>query len=259
MMELIDTHTHLATAAFSADLDAVYERAFAAGVTRQIAIGASEGLASNSAALQLAKSRPSTFATLGIHPHEAGIFTDAIAQQLIEWAKHDTKIRAWGEIGLDYHYMHSEKSVQVRAFEAQLEIAQQLNLPVVIHTREAEEDTLRILQAWHSKIGGIDIHCFTGTGDFAEALKPLGCFVGVGGILTFKAAEDLRATVAKFPLEKILLETDCPYLAPLPHRGKRNEPGFLLGIAQRLADLKALSVVEIAQITSQNAVSFFAL
>lgn len=259
MLELIDTHTHLATPAFSDDLEAVYERAFAAGVTKQIAIGASDGLASNEAAWRLAQQRPSTYATLGIHPHEAALFSDTVAQQLVDWAKAEAKVRAWGEIGLDYHYMHSEKTVQIKAFEAQLEIACQLQLPVVIHTREAETDTLRILQAWHARLPAIDVHCFTGTQDFAAALKPLGCFMGVGGILTFKAAEALRQTVADFPLEKMLLETDCPYLAPLPHRGKRNEPGFLPGIAQKLADVKGLSLAEIARITHQNAVSFFGL
>lgn len=259
MLEFIDTHTHLATAAFADDLDAVFERAFAAGVGRQIAIGASEGKRSNAAAVQLAKEMPTVFATVGIHPHEAGDFNDEIAQDLMHWARTEGKVCAVGEIGLDYHYMHSEKSIQLRAFEAQLDLARQLDLPVVIHTREAEADTLQVLQQWAARLRGIDIHCFTGSRHFAEALAPLGCHLGVGGILTFKAAEELRTTVAAFPLDKILLETDCPYLAPLPHRGQRNEPGFLPGIAERLALIKAISIDEIARQTTQNAVSFFSL
>lgn len=259
-MELFDTHTHLGSDAFESDVDQVLERARVAGVTHFVMIGAGDGLTGNERALSLA-SRTQQIATLGIHPHDAGAATDDTwiqLRSLFQSAPAQT-VRAWGEIGLDYHYMHAPKEVQVRVFQEQLAIAFDLNLPIVIHTREAEEDTLAILEQEKKRIHAAVVHCFTGTPQFAAGIERLGHWIGLGGVLTFKNAEPLRAIAARFPMDRILLETDCPYLAPVPYRGKRNEPSFLPAVVSTLATCQNNSAEECASRTTQNAFRFFGI
>jgi len=257
-----DTHTHLATEAFDGDRPDALERARAAGVQYLIAIGAGEGLKSNRQALDLAQNEEGIFATLGLHPHDASLWNSEFADEIISLsreAEKSQKIIAWGEIGLDYHYHYAPPEKQKQAFEEQIQIAWELNLPLVIHTREAEEDTLAILHAHQKRIHAVEIHCFSGTSNFAQELQKMAAYIGVGGIVTFKQSEKLRQTVSQYPMDKILLETDCPYLAPVPFRGKRNEPAYIPLIAAKLAELQNIDVDRVAQTTQLNAQNFFPL
>jgi TatD DNase family protein len=256
---MIDTHTHLATTVFDEDRPAVLERARRAGVTPLIAIGAAEGLASNHAAVALAAGESDIYATLGLHPHDAAQYSQDLAQELCALFIPKHRVVGWGEIGLDFHYMHADQATQEKAFIAQLEIAHALGLPVVIHTREAEADTLRILKSHRAKIHDVVIHCFTGDEFFACELDALGAYLGLGGVLTFRSAEPIRRAVAGYPLDRLLLETDCPYLAPVPYRGKRNEPAYATLVAAELARILNLPIEEIDRKTSANARRFFRL
>ena len=190
-----------------------------------------------------------------MHPHEASLYDDAVEGKLLAMSDHE-KVIGWGEIGLDYHYDHSPREDQRRVFRRQLELALERGLPAIIHTREAEDDTIRILreswvEAGGDAVGGI-IHCFTGTQGLADAAIEMGFHISFSGVLTFKNAGDLRDVARSVPVDKLLVETDCPYLAPLPYRGKRNEPAYVLETAAKLAELKGVAVKEIALLTSDN-------
>ncbi len=247
-MTLVDSHCHLDDSKFDEDREQTIERALAGGVTRMLAIGTGNGPPDLEVAIRLADRFEFVYATIGVHPHDAAKATDDTFSQLRDLAAHP-KVLAIGEIGLDYHYDFSPRDVQRAVFDRQLEIAQDARKPIVIHTREAWEDTLaQIASLPH---GGI-MHCFTG--DAAQARQALdrGFHLGFGGVLTFPKAEVLREAAALCPDDRLLVETDCPYLAPVPHRGKRNEPAFVVETARRLAQVRGTTPEHIAELTTGN-------
>ena len=248
-MRLVDTHCHLDSEQFDADRDAVIERARAAGVERMMAIGTGDGPPDLEAAIRLADAYPFMYATIGVHPHDAAKATEETFGRLQELARHP-KVLAIGEIGLDYHYDFSPRDVQQQVFERQLELARQAGKPIVIHTREAWADTLATLRA-HWQGAGI-MHCFTGDEVQAREALDAGFYLSFGGVLTFPKAEPTRQAARMAPIDRILIETDCPYLAPVPHRGKRNEPAFILETARRLGELRGVSAEEIGEQTAAN-------
>ena len=248
-MRLIDSHTHLDDAQFSEDRAAVIERARAAGVERMLAIGTGGGPPDLEAGVRLADEYPFVLASVGVHPHDAAKATEATFERLGELAVHP-KVVAIGEIGLDYHYDFSPRDVQRAVFSRQLAIAAEAALPIIIHTREAWDDTFEILRReWRGE--GV-VHCFTG--DAAQARQALdgGFHLAFGGVLTFPKAEPVREAARLTPADRLLIETDCPYLAPVPHRGKRNEPAFVAETARRLAEVRGQTVEEIAERTADN-------
>jgi TatD DNase family protein len=253
-----DTHAHLDGKAFEGEVDAVLDRAAAAGVTDLVLIGASDGFASNPQALDIARRREHLYATVGIHPHDAAQATDDVLKDIDRLAR-DPKVIAIGETGLDYYYDHSPRDDQVAAFRTFIRMARDHGLPVVVHTRDAEEDTLRVLEEEAAnEVGGI-IHCFSGTAALARGAIDLGFHISFSGILTFKRSVEIREVARQMPRERALVETDCPYLAPVPHRGRRNEPAYVVHTAQCLADQWEVSLDEVKRITGQNAVAAFRL
>ena len=248
-MRLVDSHTHLDDDKFDRDRAAVIERARAAGVDRMLAIGTGNGPPDLEAAVRLADEYPFILATVGVHPHDASKATEASFDRLKSMAAHP-KVVAVGEIGLDYHYDFSPRDVQRAVFARQLSLAAEARLPVIIHTREAWQDTLDILgREWRGE--GI-MHCFTGNVSQARQALDAGFHLAFGGVLTFPKAESVREAARITPAGRLLLETDCPYLAPVPHRGKRNEPAFVVETARRLADARGQTAEEIAAITTAN-------
>jgi TatD DNase family protein len=248
-MKLIDSHCHLDDAKFDEDREQVIERALAAGVETMMAIGTGDGPADLETAVRLADRYAFIYATIGVHPHDASKATTGTFAQLRHLALHP-KVLAIGEIGLDYHYDFSPREVQRSVFEQQLEIAVESRKPIVIHTREAWADTLAILrQRWNGS--GI-MHCFTGDALQAREALDLGFHLSYGGVLTFPKAEGVREAARITPDDRLLVETDCPYLAPVPHRGKRNEPAFMVETVRRLAEVRGASLEAIAEITTRN-------
>jgi len=249
----IDSHAHIEGKEFDADREDVIQRALDAGVEIIVCVGNGEVAAdSHAAAFSIAEQYPFIYTTVGVHPHEARLLDDRLYAQLMELSQHP-KVIAWGEIGLDYHYDNSPREVQREAFRKQLRMARERGLPISIHTREAEADTLAILdEEWKdSGLGGV-IHCFTGTHSFAEAAVDRGFYVSFSGVVTFKKAEELRETARALPLDRILIETDAPFLAPVPHRGRRNEPAYVVETARAIAEIRGVSLVEIGRQTSEN-------
>ncbi len=248
----IDSHAHLDSADFDSDRPAVIERAKAAGVTRVLAIGSGTGPGTLDCAIKLAEAFDGLDASIGIHPHEAALATEDDFRLLAELAEHPAVI-AWGEIGLDFHYDHSPRDVQREVFARQLKLAAERRLPVIIHTREAEEETLKVLQEnWgQPEIGGI-LHCYSGSLELAQAGLEMGFWVSFSGMLTFPKAHNVREVAQEVPMERLLIETDAPFLAPVPHRGKRNEPSFVVETAKVLAQLKGTSIEVIGRQTSEN-------
>lgn len=259
----IDSHAHLDVPNYDADRAEVIARARAAGVELMLEIAGSDiGKGSLEPGLRLANEHESIYAAIGLHPHEASLYNTQLEKTLLDCSCHP-KVIGWGEIGLDYHYDHSPRDVQQQVFQRQLELAIERRLPVIIHTREAEEDTIAILrQAWAENggadIGGI-IHCFTSSQALADAALEMGFYISFSGVLTFKTAEELRDVARSVPMERLLIETDCPFLAPIPYRGKRNEPAFVIETAKKLAELKQTSVEEIGRVTSGNFRRLFSL
>jgi TatD DNase family protein len=256
----IDSHAHIEGDDFDSDREEVIERALEAGVEIIVCIGNGEtARGSHAAALRIAERFPFIYTTVGLHPHEAQLLDEDLYRHLTDWSEHP-KVIAWGEIGLDYHYDNSPRDVQRQAFRKQLAAARERNLPAVIHTREAEEDTLTILnEEWKgSGLPGI-IHCFTGTRAFAEAAVELGFNISFSGVVTFKNAEDLRQTARQLPAERLLIETDSPFLAPIPYRGKRNEPAHVAEVARRIAEVRGIRQDELGRITSENFLRLFKL
>ena len=248
-MTLIDSHCHLDDKQFAADRDETIARALAAGVEAMLAIGSGDGPPDLEAAVRLADRYPFITATIGVHPHDAGKATPETLQSLRTLAAHP-KVVAVGEIGLDYHYDFSPREVQRQAFAAQLAIAREASLPIVIHTREAWDDTLALLREhWHGP--GV-LHCFTGGPEQARHALDLGFHLAFGGVITFPKAESTRESARLTPLDRLLVETDCPYLAPVPHRGKRNEPAFLLETVKHLATIRGVTPAAIAEATTRN-------
>ena len=246
---LIDSHCHLDDARFTGDLDAVIERAMAAGVTRMLSIGTGDGPPGIDCATKIADRYESVVASIGVHPHDAAKVAPRTFDDLRALSK-NPKVVAFGEIGLDYHYDFSPREIQREVFVAQLKLARELSLPVVIHTREAWEDTVTILrQHWQGP--GI-MHCFTGDPEQAKEALDLGFSLAFGGAITFKTADKIRDSARLTPDNRLLIETDAPYMAPVPHRGKRNEPAFMTGTAARLAELRETTPDHIAAVTTAN-------
>jgi TatD DNase family protein len=251
-VSFIDSHCHLDHHQFDGDREAVIERALAAGVERLMAIGTGNGPPDLEAGIRLADRYPSFYATVGVHPHDAAKATAEIYPRLSALLGH-TKVVAAGEIGLDYHYDLSPRDVQRAVFVEQMSIARDARKPIVIHTREAWDDTVALLaRHWApTRIGGI-MHCFSGGPREAEQVLALGFYLSFGGIVTFPKALGVQEAARLAPADRILLETDAPYLAPVPKRGKRNEPAFVVETARKLAELRGETVEQVAAATSEN-------
>lgn len=255
---LIDAHCHLSELS-PGDLEAVLERAKAAGVARFLAIGAGYGLEDNAKTLAIANAHAEVYCALAVHPHDARLVDDANFEALAGLIRDNDKVRAVGEIGLDYHYMNSEKEPQRDVFRRFIRLAREVGKPVVIHDRECGEECPQILEEEGAgEVGGM-VHCFSGTTDLAKRYLDLGFFVSFTGIITFKKADDLRAVVKMVPLNRLLIETDSPFLAPTPHRGKKNEPAFVKHVAECVAQTKGVSFEEVARVTWENAERFLGL
>jgi TatD DNase family protein len=252
---MIDSHCHLADEAFAADLDAVVTRAKEAGLERVLVILEAGNEKEAAQAARVEQLWPETRVAIGVHPHQSHQFADdperAVALVRTQLAATDSA-RAVGEIGLDYHYDFSPRDVQQAIFRAQVRIAREVHLPVVVHTREADEDTVAILEdEGHGAVRGV-LHCFTGTPPLARAALDLGFYISLAGIITFPKAAELRDTARAVPLERLLTETDSPFLAPVPHRGKRNEPAHVAQVVEAVARLFERDPVEVARRTAQN-------
>jgi len=248
-VKLIDSHCHLDDPRFDADREQVMERALAAGVERMLAIGTGSGPPDLEAGLRLARQHAFLYATAGVHPHDASKARPETFKQIEALLDHD-KVLAVGEIGLDYHYDFSPRETQREVFIEQMKLAGRAGKPIVIHTREAWDDTLQLVRQ-HGTGGGI-LHCFTGTPDQARAALDLGFHLSFGGVLTFPKADALRDAARLTPEDRLLVETDAPYLAPVPRRGKRNEPAFLVDTVRRLAEVRGVAPEQIAEATVRN-------
>jgi len=254
-VRFIDTHCHLNHEHFAADLHDVLARAAEAGVERMVVVGFD--LASSEAAVRLVREHPALTAAVGIHPHDARHYGPEAEVRLRELAA-DPSVAAIGETGLDFHYDFSPRDAQRRALLAQLALARERDLPVVFHCREAYPELLDVLESQGRRVAGV-MHCWAGSCREAERALALGLYLGFGGALTFKNAEETRAVAAAAPLERLLLETDAPYLAPVPHRGRRCEPAHLRLTAEKLAEIRGVPLADLADATTANALRLFAL
>jgi TatD DNase family protein len=252
---VIDSHCHLADETFSADLDGVIGRAQAAGVERALVILEAGNDQEARQARRVEAVWPDARTAIGVHPHAAheyGTDAERVVETVRDQISRTPSARAIGEIGLDYHYDYSPRAIQQTVFRAQIRLARELQLPVVIHTREADEDTIQVLRdEGKGDLRGV-LHCFSGTADLARAGLDLGFYLSFAGIVTFKPAAALRETAKLVPLDRMLIETDSPFLAPVPHRGKRNEPAFVPHVLAALAQLHAVDMIEMDQQTTAN-------
>ncbi len=267
----IDSHAHLEGKRYDTDRDEVLARAKQAGIEAYLAIGNGDGPNTANCGIQLAEKYdgkpeyPRIWASVGIHPHEAALANDAADAQMLRWAQHP-KVIAWGEIGLDYFYDHSPRETQKAVFLRQMELARAAKLPIVIHCRPSDNsenawnDCLALIaDRWVSGgLGGI-LHCFTGSVDHARRALDLGFMISFAGNITFPKAQSIRDAARLVPLDLMLIETDSPYLAPVPYRGKRNEPAFVEEVARRIGELRAMSYEDIGFQTAQNFYKFFGL
>jgi TatD DNase family protein len=259
-IELIDSHCHLNYDYAPKTNDDLIREAQAAGIVALVTVGVD--LPSIPLMVAISERHPHVYHTVGVHPHEASTIADGDLTKLEQAAAHP-KCRAIGEIGLDYHYDHSPRDIQRQQLDQQLELALRVGLPVVIHARDAEADLLEALTRYAKRVptGSIPgvIHCFSGTQTFGQACLDIGFYISFSGILTFKTAEDLRVAAKAFPLDRILVETDSPYLAPIPHRGRKCEPSMVRLTAQKLAEVKGLTLEEVAKATSANTRKVFGI
>jgi TatD DNase family protein len=261
----VDSHAHLDGKQFDSDREQVIDRAREAGVRTIVAIGNGDGPEQVDCGIRLAEKYDFIYATLGIHPHEAKLADEAAYQKMERLARHP-KIIAWGEIGLDYYYDHSPRDVQKEVFIRQMELAAAAKLPIVIHCRPSEasddawDDCLGLMQEhWAARgLGGI-LHCFTGSWPQAKCALDMGFMISFAGNLTFPKAQPIRDAAMEVPLERMLIETDSPYLAPVPHRGKRNEPAFVVETARKLGELRGSTTDGVGQQTTRNFYNFFKL
>lgn len=248
---IVDSHCHLDDTCFGIDRGEVVKRAVDAGVDYLMTVGTGDGPPDLEAAIRIAEEYDNVFATVGVHPHDAAKVRPDTMKHLEGLLRHP-KVLAVGEIGLDYHYDNSPRDRQRAVFGEQLAIALRAGKPVVIHTREAWEDTFAILESqWVAEAGGI-MHCFSGGPAEAERSLGLGFHISFSGIVTYPKAVDIQAAARVVPSERLLIETDAPYLAPVPHRGKRNEPSFVVETAKKLAELRGESLEALAETTSRN-------
>jgi len=253
-----DSHCHLADPKMRDDADAIVARARDAGVSTIISVGAITAIETDRLAVEIADRHDGLFAAIGVHPHDAKDWNDTRLAQLRDLAR-SPKVVAIGETGLDFHYNQSPRDAQIASFRAQLELAAELDKPIVIHCRDAEGDVIALVAEVGMPPRGGVIHCFTGAPDFARRLVAMGFFVSFSGILTFKNAAQVRESATVVPLDRLLIETDAPYLAPEPYRGKRNEPAFVLRTLERLADLRAVAPDVLGAQIDSNLKHLFAL
>ncbi|MBA2705943.1 MAG: TatD family hydrolase [Blastocatellia bacterium] len=257
----IDSHAHIDGPEFDADRDEVIQRARDAGVSVILNVGTGDP---NSGALErsvdLTSRSGNVYGAVGTHPHDARLYDNSAEDKIRKLINDHSRVIAWGEIGLDFHYDNSPREVQLDVFRRQLRSARGLKVPVIVHTREAEVETIEALRTeWFGPgLAGI-MHCFSGSQWLAEQAIELGMLISFSGILTFKKADDLRAIARRVPLDQLLIETDCPYLTPVPYRGKRNEPAYVVEVARCLAELREISLDEIANITTANFTRLFGL
>ena len=254
----IDSHAHIDGPEFDADRDQIIERARDAGVSVILNVGTGDPHAGVfERAVELGKKYDSVYTAIGTHPHDARLYDDK-AEEKIKALVQDERVLAWGEIGLDFHYDNSPRDVQIEVFKRQLRAARECDLPVVIHTREAEPETIEILKSDYADAERRGIfHCFSGSMNLAQQAIELGFMISFSGIVTFKKAEELRDVAREVPLERLLIETDCPYLSPIPYRGKRNEPAYVVEVARCLAGIHGVEIEEIGRMTTENFASFF--
>ncbi|PYS38790.1 MAG: TatD family deoxyribonuclease [Acidobacteria bacterium] len=253
---LIDSHAHLDDARFDSDRDAVLQRAWDVGVRKILTIGNGSGPDQMGCGIPIAEAHEWVYTSVGVHPHDAGKVEERHYQQIEQLASHP-KVIALGETGLDYYYDHSPRTVQREVFAHQISFANKLDLPVIVHTRDADEDTEAVLKQ-ETPAHGV-IHCFTSGDKLADFALSIGFLISFSGIVTFPNAKSLAEIARRIPADRILLETDCPYLAPVPHRGKRNEPSFVADTARFIATLRGIAPDELAAQTSANFDRVFAL
>src|SRR5579872_1476259 len=261
----IDSHCHLDGSRFDCDREQVIARALEAGVATMLAVGTGDGPGTLDCAVKIAEQHDSVYATVGIHPHEAKLATDADFAQLEELARR-RRVIAWGEIGLDYYYDHSPREIQKNVFIRQMELARAAKLPIVIHCRPSEksadawEDCLALIeQHWKtSGLGGV-LHCFTSTWPHAKRALDMGFMISFAGNVTFPNAQQIRDSALQVPLDRMFIETDSPFLAPVPFRGKRNEPAYVKEVARQIGELRSISTDEGGAQTSKNFYRFFHL
>ena len=253
---LVDSHAHLDDPRFNEDRDAVIQRAWDAGIRKILTIGNGTGPDGMGCGIPITESHDWIYTSIGIHPHDAIKVEDRHYSLIKELAKHP-KVLAIGETGLDYYYDNSPRDTQREVFRRQLGVANDLNLPVIIHTRDADDDTIALLRSENPSCGVI--HCFTSGQKLADFVLDCGFFISFSGIVTFPKAENLAAIAKRVPLDRILVETDCPYLAPVPHRGKRNEPAFVADTARFVAQLRGITFEDLSARSSANFHSLFAV
>ncbi|HEV8711347.1 MAG TPA: TatD family hydrolase [Candidatus Binatia bacterium] len=252
-----DSHCHLTDTQFDSDREAVIERARAAGVSRFIVIGATGEFSHNESAVALARENSDIFAVVGVHPHDAKTITAGTYARLRELTQ-EPKVVGLGETGLDFYYDNSPREDQRTHFRAFIRLARELRLPLSMHVREAYGEAVETLRAEGAgRVRGV-MHCFTGSVEEARALLDLDLFLSFSGIVTFKNAHALREAAQAVPLGRLLIETDCPLLAPVPYRGKRNEPAYVVQVAKTLAEVKELTLEEVAAVTRRNTEVLFA-
>lgn len=259
MPRLVDSHAHLDLEDYQADLAGVIERARAAGLARIVVIGLWRAPGRFGNALELVSRDPGLFAaTVGIHPHECASVPEEDWRAMQTMAA-DPRVVGIGETGLDFHYDLSPRPVQEASFRRSLAVARAAGKPVVVHVREADDACVRVLSEEGVPPAGGVIHCFTGDATRARAYLDLGLHLSIAGVVTFRTADDLREAVRRAPRDRVLIETDCPFLAPVPFRGKRNEPAYVARTAEQIASLWGVSVDEVGEITSENAARFFGM
>jgi TatD DNase family protein len=255
----VDSHAHIDGGEYDADRDEVVARARAAGVRAILNVGTGEPRSGNfERAVAVAEKYEGVYAAVGVHPHDARLYDGEAERLLRSLAGGSERVVAWGEIGLDYHYDHSPRDVQREVFARQLGVAQEAGLPVVIHSREADEETVEILRAASSggELRGV-MHCFGGGPRMADEVLELGFMISFAGNVTFRKADELREVARGVPPDRLLIETDCPYLAPVPLRGRRNEPAYVVETARFLAELRGTSAGELGRVTAANFARFF--
>ena len=255
----IDSHAHIDGPEFDADRGDVLLRARSANVQAILNIGTGDPHSGAlERAVEITSGGKNLYAAVGTHPHDARLYNQAAEDKIRDLINQNSLVIAWGEIGLDFHYDNSPRAVQVDVFRRQLRAARQLKVPVIVHTRDAEEETVDLLRTeWFgSGLPGV-MHCFSGSQWLAEKAIELGMLISFSGILTFKKAEDLRSIARQVPLDRLLIETDCPYLSPVPHRGKRNEPAFVVETARFVAETRGITLDQLAFETSENFTRLF--
>ncbi len=255
----VDSHAHIDGSEYDGDRDEVIARARDAGVIAILNVGTGDpDRGSFERAVALAEKHDDIYASIGVHPHDARLFDERTEEKIRLLIQQSKRVIAWGEIGLDYHYDNSPREVQREVFRRQLCLARETRLPVIIHSREAEDDTISILREELSNYDRAGVmHCFGGSLAMAQSAIELGFYISFAGVLTFKNAGNLRDVAQKLPLDRLLIETDCPFLTPAPFRGRRNEPARVVEVARALAELHGLEIQEMARITSGNFARLF--